>query len=101
MNNFIGKDSFVWWVGVIEYRADPLAMGRCKVRIFGWHTDNKLELPTDNLPWALPMYPINNSKTFEAPRVDDWIVGFFMDGESAQAPVMMGVLPGIVPDNKA
>jgi hypothetical protein len=101
MNNFIGKDSFVWWVGVIEYRADPLAMGRCKVRIFGWHTDNQLELPTDNLPWALPMYPINNSKTFEAPRVGDWIVGFFMDGMSAQAPVMMGVLPGIVPDNKA
>ena len=101
MNNFIGQDSFVWWVGVIEYRADPLAMGRCKVRIFGWHTDNKLELPTDNLPWALPMYPINNSKTFEAPRIGDWIVGFFMDGDSAQAPVMMCVLPGIVPDNKA
>ena len=25
----------------------------------------------------------------------EWIVGFFMDGESGQAPVMMGVLPGI------
>jgi hypothetical protein len=25
----------------------------------------------------------------------DWIVGFFLDGENAQQPVMMGVLPGI------
>jgi hypothetical protein len=25
----------------------------------------------------------------------DWIVGFFIDGDSGQAPIMMGVLPGI------
>jgi hypothetical protein len=54
-----------------------------------------MDLPTKDLPWALPIYPINNSKSFSAPRLGDWIVGFFMDGESAQAPVMMGVLPGI------
>lgn len=101
MNNFIGKDSFVWWVGIVEDRADPLGIGRCRVRIFGWHTDNKIELPTDTLPWALPMYPVNNSKAFSAPRLGDWIVGFFMDGHSAQAPVMMGVLPGLIPDIKA
>ena len=28
-------------------------------------------------------------------RIGDWIVGFFLDGENAQQPVMMGVLPGI------
>jgi hypothetical protein len=41
------------------------------------------------------MYPINNSKSCSAPMIGDWIVGFFMDGESAQSPIMMGVLPGI------
>jgi hypothetical protein len=41
------------------------------------------------------MYPLNNSKSFASPKVDDWIVGFFLDGENAQQPVMMGVLPGI------
>jgi hypothetical protein len=97
MENFIGKDGFVWWVGVIENRADPLGMGRCKVRIFGWHTDNKSELPTDDLPWATPMYPINNSKSFSAPRLGEWVVGFFLDVASAPAPVMMGVLPGLQP----
>jgi hypothetical protein len=95
MNNFIGKDNFVWWVGIVEHRDDPLALGRCQVRIFGWHTDNKMNLPTKDLPWALPMYPINNSKSFSAPRIDDWIMGFFMDGDSAQAPIMMGVIPGL------
>ena len=96
MHNFIGKDSFVWWVGIIEDRTDSLSIGRCRVRIFGWHTENKIELPTDNLPWALPMYPINNSNSFSPPRLGDWVVGFFMDGDSAQAPIMMGVLPGLV-----
>jgi Gp5 N-terminal OB domain len=97
MENFIGKDGFVWWVGVIENRADPLGLGRCKVRIFGWHTDNISELPTDDLPWATPMLPINNSKSFSTPRLGDWVVGFFLDVASAQSPVMMGVLPGIQP----
>jgi hypothetical protein len=95
MENFIGKDNFVWFIGVVENRVDPLGLGRCQLRIFGWHTDNTSELPTTALPWAQPMYPINNSKSFSAPRQGDWIVGFFMDGMSAQAPIMMGVLPGI------
>lgn len=93
--NFLGKNGFIWWVGINEFRGDPLGLGRCKVRIFGWHTDNKMDLPTEDLPWALPMYPVNHSKAFSAPMLGEWIVGFFMDGESGQAPVMMGVLPGL------
>jgi len=95
-NRFIGKDGFIWWVGVIENRKDSLGLGRCQVRIFGWHSENKMTLPTEGLPWAQPLYPINNSKAFSAPRIGDWVVGFFMDGLAAQAPVMLGVLPGIV-----
>jgi len=94
-NNFIGLSGFVWWVGEIEARVDPLGIGRCKVRIFGWHTDNKALLPTKDLPWAHPMIPVNNSDTYCAPELGEWVVGFFMDGESGQAPVMMGVLPAI------
>ena len=95
--NFLGLDKFVWWVGTVEGRADPMAIGRCQVRIFGWHTQNESELPDEDLPWAHPMYPLNNSKSFSAPRVGEWVVGFFMDVASAQAPIMMGVLPGINP----
>jgi hypothetical protein len=94
-NSFNGLGGFVWWVGEIENRVDPLAVGRCQVRIFGWHTNNKSQLATKDLPWAHPVYPINNSKSFSAPRVGDWVVGFFMDGESGQFPVMLGVMPGM------
>ena len=93
--DFAGKNGFVWWVGVIENRMDPLGMGRCQVRIIGWHSDNITEVSTVSLPWAVPMYPINNAKSFSSPALGDWVVGFFMDGDNAQYPVMMGVLPGI------
>lgn len=95
--NFIGKNNFVWWVGVIENRVDPLTLGRCQVRIFGWHNENSVILPTADLPWAQAVIPINDSKHFSAPRLGEWVLGFFMDGEQAQIPVMIGVLPGLKP----
>jgi hypothetical protein len=95
-NNFIGLSGFVWWVGIVETRIDPLALGRCQIRIIGWHTTDKSALPTKDLPWAHPMYPLNNSKSFSSPQIGDWIVGFFMDGESGQFPIMMGVMPGLI-----
>lgn len=96
MNNFIGKDGFIWWTGVVEGVNDPLNLGRCQVRIFGWHSENLNEMPVKSLPWALPMLPVNASTTSSKPFVGDFVVGFFMDGMSAQAPMIMGVLPGII-----
>jgi hypothetical protein len=93
--NRIGHDNFVWWLGVVEDRMDPLNLGRVRVRIFGWHTDDLNLIPTSSLPWALPMYPPNNSKTFSAPEEGNYVMGFFTDGLSGQAPVLMGVFPGI------
>lgn len=95
--NFLGLHKFVWWVGEVTGRDDPLGIGRCQVRIFGWHTDNKSALPDEDLPWAHPMLPITESLSFGVPRIGDWIVGFFMDGESGQFPIMMGILPGFTP----
>lgn len=94
MNNFLGKDGFSWWYGVVEDNNDPLKAGRIKVRIFGYHTDNLQELPTKDLPWAQPANTPNTSKSFSPPRLGDYVMGFFSDGESAQAPVVMGVFPG-------
>ena len=93
--NFVGKDGFIWWVGVLENRVDPLAMGRCQVRIFGWHSSSKTEIPTTDLPWAHPMIAINASKMFSVPQEGDWVLGFFLDGVNAQQPVMLGILPGM------
>jgi hypothetical protein len=94
--NFAGLNGFTWWVGEIENRNDPLKLGRCQVRIFGWYDAG--QIPTENLPWAHPMYPLNNSKTFSSPNVGEWVVGFFMDSQNGQFPIMMGLLPGIIED---
>lgn len=93
-NEFAGLNGFVWWIGVVEDRKDPLKLGRCRVRIVGWHSDNVNDAPTDTLPWAQALLPLNNPMTF-TPKESDMVVGFFLDGENAQNPVMMGVLPGI------
>jgi len=98
-NQFAGLNGFVWWVGVVESRQDPLKLGRCKVRIFGWHSENVTEVPTELLPWSQAMMPLNNANPY-TPKESDVVVGFFLDGENAQTPIMMGVLPGI-PLNKA
>ena len=92
--DFAGKNGFIWWVGFVEDRKDPLKLGRCRVRCVGWHSDNKQQLPTKDLPWAMPSFPVNESNTY-TPKEGDMVMGFFVDGENAQEPVMLGVLPGI------
>lgn len=96
INNFAGLNGFVWWVGVVENRLDdPLKLGRCQVRIFGWHTPDKTLLPTADLPWAHPIYALNSTKSFTTPREGDYVMGFFFDSESGQFPAMLGVIPGL------
>ena len=101
MHVFTGKDGFVWWVGVVEDRNDPLQLGRCRVRCYGWHTAGKSTLKTSDLPWAHPMQPITSAamsgkgQTPLGPVEGTWVVGFFRDGDDAQQPVIIGTLGGI------
>jgi len=95
VNNFAGLNGFIWWVGVIENNVDPLGIGRCQVRIFGWHSPDVNLVPGPDLPWALPVVPLNNSNSNSSPHVGSWVLGFFLDGENAQFPVMLGVVPGL------
>ena len=83
------------WTGVVEDYDDPLKTGRLRVRINGFHNINKTVLPTADLPWAMVALPVNGSTTVTGPKVGDWVIGFFFDGESAQLPVVTHVLPGI------
>lgn len=93
--NKLGDDGINWWVGVVEDRNDPLNASRYKVRIFGSHTTNLEELPTKNLPWAIVTYTPNLGKSFGALIEGTWVTGFFLDGESKQAPVITGVIMSI------
>ena len=86
--------TFVWWKGVVEDRKDPLQLGRCKVRILGYHTDDKSEIPTEDLPFAYPAMPINSrpSDSPVGPVEGTWVMGFFADGENAQQPIMTHII---------
>ena len=107
-SNFIGKDGFVWWIGRV---ADPRvwkkenivmsqegSMGqRCKVRIIGYHPFND-DLPEKDLPWAQVMMDavtgsgqggMGDSLTLVG---GETALGFFLDGEEAQQPVIIGLL---------
>ena len=78
--------NFIWWQGVVESVDDPKKLGRCKVRILGYHTEDKAILPTSELPWAYPLQPITSaamsgvciSPTGILPGT--LVMGFFQDG---------------------
>jgi len=100
MQNFLGQDGFIWFVGVVEDRADPTFTGRVRVRCLGYHTENKIDLPTTDLPWAMPMLPITSSGISgigQSPLglvEGSWVLGFFRDSTYAQEPIIIGSLPG-------
>ena len=53
--------NFAWWQGVVEDRNDPEKFGRYRVRIIGYHTLDKAILPTESLPWAIPMQSVTSA----------------------------------------
>ena len=101
MKNFMGKDGFTWFVGVVEDRNDPKTLGRLRVRCLGYHTEDLTKLPTSDLPWAHVMNPITSATVSgigQSPLgtvEGTWVVGFFTDGSDAQQPMIMGTLPGV------
>ena len=101
MGNFMGKTGFQWFVGVVEDRQDPKHLGRLRVRCLGYHTEDLIELPTADLPWAHVMNPITSatvSGVGQSPLgavEGSWVVGFFQDGADAQQPIIIGTLPGV------
>lgn len=89
-----------FYFGIVEYRFDPEQLGRCKVRVFGVHSENKEELPTQDLPWCYPAFPINNAAmsgigTGVTGVVEGTqVIVFFRDGEDMQEPMMIATIPG-------
>lgn len=48
-----------FWIGIVENRKDPKKVGRCQVRILGFHSQSKQDIPSEDLPWAYPIMPLN------------------------------------------
>jgi hypothetical protein len=97
---FLGRNGFIWFNGVVEDRLDPQYLGRVRVRCIGFHTANKTELPTADLPWAMPALPVTSAGISglgfsPAALVEgSWVFGYFRDGQACQEPIVIGSLPG-------
>ena len=111
---FVGRDGFIWWIGQVAPQSTwennlpgtpPPTNNdikgfdqRYRVRIMGYHTADPDEIPDNELPWAYVMYPVTagggGRSGSQSANINqgDFVFGFFMDGEDAQMPVIMGVL---------
>lgn len=91
MNNF--------YTGVVEDRHDPLAMGRVRVRVFGVHSDDRVnDVPIDSLPWSMVMQPANASSTAGAISQlveGTWVLVMYID-QNMQDPLVIGALPSTI-----
>ena len=109
--HFVGRDGFQWWIGQIppeeswknniagNPREQSQGFGeRYRVRILGYHTANADDIPDEELPWAYVMYPITaggggrGSSQSANITQGTFVFGFFIDGEDAQIPIIMGIL---------
>tara|TARA_Y100000592_G_scaffold2204_1_gene3439 strand:+ start:31 stop:2061 length:2031 start_codon:yes stop_codon:yes gene_type:complete len=109
--SFIGKDGFQWFIAQVapdsvwrtenDFGNDQNFENgfRAKIRILGYHPhENEKEggISDENLPWAhflvAPQFGAgnNNTGTSFALQGGEMVIGFFLDGEEAQQPVVIG-----------
>jgi hypothetical protein len=103
----MGRDGFIWFHGVVEDRQDPDMLGKVKVRILGYHTQDKSYIKTEDLQWAYVAQGITSAAMNglgETPLgvvPGTWVFGFFRDGTNCQDPCIIGTfggIPQIAPD---
>lgn len=99
INKFYGDD-LRWFMGVVESNSDPLHVGRCRVRIYGVHSEDVNKVPESSLPWASCLLPTTEdgvSGLGRSPSLKPgaMVFGFFMDGDTSQQPVIFGSIPHI------
>ena len=108
-SNILGRDGFVWWIGRVAsqtvwknantlHAVNKSKQQRVKVRIIGYHPWEETEMPENDLPWAEVMQDpqvgsgqggIGETMSLQG---GETAVGFFLDGEEAQQPVIFGLL---------
>lgn len=85
--------------GIVEDRNDPLQIGRVRVRIYGIHTDSKLNIASADLPWAQVLLPttsagVSGMGTQHGLVEGSTVFGFFRDADTCQDPVVVASSAG-------
>lgn len=91
--DFYGDD-VRWFIGTVVSIADPLKLGRIKVRVHGVYDD----IPDENLPYAQTVVPITEGGTNGLGnnvgiQPNARVFGVFMDGKNSQSPLVLGSMP--------
>jgi hypothetical protein len=93
----MGEEGFRWWLGIVEDIQDPKQLGRAKVRILNEHDE---DVDTGDIEWAHVIMPATSAcvdGVGDTPNlaVGSRVVGFFMDGNEKQMPMIIGSFPTI------
>lgn len=91
-------DKFKWFVGVVRELSPDNT--KVRVRIFGIHRMyDTVNVSDGDLPYASVLMPVTSNERTNSGgtlglRPDDWVMGFFADGDDCMLPVVVGVIPG-------
>lgn len=97
-SSFLGRDGYRWWIGQVPPGSSPSndTWGeRVPIRIFGYHTEDGSILPDEDLPLALISKPTTAGADNRASSTivgGEFVIGFFLDGDDSQQPVITGVI---------
>tara|TARA_A100001234_G_scaffold135046_2_gene118498 strand:- start:612 stop:2699 length:2088 start_codon:yes stop_codon:yes gene_type:complete len=105
-SNFLGRDGFKWFaaqVAPLDAQEEQLVQGegwaqRYKLRIAGHHPFSE-EITNKDLPWGQALLPTTagaggaNYAQSTLIQQGDIVFGFFLDGDEAQMPMILGQFP--------
>jgi len=88
-----------FFIGVVEDISDPLHLNRVKVRIYGKHSSDLNQMPTENLPWSSVVMPVTSASVSGVGSSlglvnGSWVFGAYIDGSDEQESLIMGSIPG-------
>jgi hypothetical protein len=88
-------DETRWFIGRVVNNTDPDQRGRIQIRIYGIHTENKIDIPNYALPWAETLLPVTEGGASGIGRIPQLlpsalVFGIFLDGKTSQQPLILG-----------
>lgn len=99
------QQSFYWWYANISSIIDSDIKGRVRCRVLNYHSWDTKEIAQKDLPWAHVMLPTTSSAVDgmgenHGLKPGSWVIGFWLDGATAQQPIIIGTWWGDTPKER-